>query len=49
MDAVGGALGAGEQERLAEIFTRMSMLETAFFDAAWTGEATLPADLAARS
>ncbi|MBO9427228.1 TenA family protein [Labrenzia sp. R4_1] len=49
MDAVGSALGAAEQERLAVIFTRMSMLETAFFDAAWTGEAALPADLAARS
>ncbi|MFN3130391.1 TenA family protein [Roseibium sp.] len=49
MDAVGSALGAAEQERLAVIFIRMSRLETAFFDAAWTGEAALPADLAARS
>ncbi len=49
MDAVGGALEVGEQESLAEIFNRMSMLETAFFDAALTGEANLPAGLAARS
>jgi len=49
MDTVGSALGADEQERLAQIFTRMSVLEAAFFDAAWTGEASVPSGSHTRS
>lgn len=45
MDAIGSALDPEGQERLAQIFTRMSALEAAFFDAALTGEANLSADI----
>ncbi len=38
LDEIGPALSPLKQETLAELFTRMSMLEDAFFEAAWTGE-----------
>ncbi|WP_420413246.1 TenA family protein [Roseibium sp.] len=42
MDAVGAALPPNDQENLAKIFSKMSALEVAFFETAWTGEACLP-------
>ncbi|QDG75545.1 TenA family protein [Labrenzia sp. PHM005] len=42
MDAVGAALPPAQQESLAKIFSKMSALEVAFFETAWTGEACLP-------
>ncbi|WP_428647125.1 TenA family protein [Roseibium sp.] len=39
MDAIGSKLTPAEQDRIALLFRRMSALEVAFFDAAWTGEA----------
>lgn len=42
MDAVGSTLPPSDQENLAEIFTKMSALEAAFFEAAWTGNTALP-------
>lgn len=37
MDQVGAALPPKDQERLADIFRQMSLLEVQFFEAAWTG------------
>ena len=45
MDTVGQALPAEDQERLAKTFLKMSALEAAFFEAAWSGKADLPAGL----
>ncbi|MBO6892083.1 MAG: TenA family protein [Roseibium sp.] len=44
MDRVGTALAAEAQENLAQLFRQMSALEQAFFEAAWTGTPSLPAE-----
>jgi thiaminase/transcriptional activator TenA len=38
MDRIGPALQPEEQERAARLFCRMSALEVAFFETAWTGK-----------
>jgi thiaminase/transcriptional activator TenA len=38
MDRIGPALPEAEQLRVADLFRRMSKLEAAFFETAWTGE-----------
>ncbi|MTH97857.1 TenA family protein [Roseibium sp. RKSG952] len=40
MDGIGPELSGPEQETLASLFRRMSRLETAFFEYAWTGKAS---------
>ena len=44
MDRVGAALDESAQEKLAQLFRDMSALEQAFFDAAWTGNPSLPGE-----
>lgn len=41
IDRIGPALPLEDQDRLAKFFKKMSLLEAAFFETAWTGDASI--------
>lgn len=45
LDEIGPVLSGEQQETLAALFRRMSILESAFFEFAWTGEPPAPSAL----